>query len=58
MGFTKAQMDERFSDIGEFIGQPARTYSSGMFVRLAMEFSKLCIDFIVEENRHEAIGGA
>ena len=41
MGFSKAQMDERFdeiaafADIGEFIDQPVRTYSSGMFVRLA-----------------------
>jgi len=40
-GFTKQQMDERFdaiaafANIGEFIDQPVRTYSSGMFVRLA-----------------------
>lgn len=41
MGFTQAQMETRFddiaafADIGEFIDQPVRTYSSGMFVRLA-----------------------
>lgn len=41
MGFTRAQMDDRFddidafADIGQFIDQPVRTYSSGMFVRLA-----------------------
>ncbi|MFS2033158.1 ABC transporter ATP-binding protein [Polaromonas sp. CT11-55] len=40
-GFTKADMDARFdriasfADIGEFIDQPVRTYSSGMYVRLA-----------------------
>jgi len=41
MGLSKAEMDARFddiaafADIGEFIDQPVRTYSSGMFVRLA-----------------------
>lgn len=41
MGCTKAEMDARlsdiltFADIGEFIEQPVKTYSSGMFARLA-----------------------
>ncbi len=45
MGYTKAQMEERvdsiieFADIGEFIDQPVRTYSSGMFARLAFAVS-------------------
>jgi len=41
IGLTKEEMDARFediaafADIGEFIDQPVRTYSSGMFARLA-----------------------
>ncbi|MCL5023584.1 MAG: ABC transporter ATP-binding protein [Nitrospirae bacterium] len=41
MGMSREEMDERFPDIeafaeiGEFIGQPVKTYSSGMYVRLA-----------------------
>jgi len=45
MGFTHAQMEEKvdailaFADIGEFIHQPVKMYSSGMFARLAFSVS-------------------
>ena len=41
LGLSRSQVDERldailaFADIGRFINQPVKTYSSGMFVRLA-----------------------
>lgn len=45
MGLSREEMAARFddiaafADIGEFIDQPVRTYSSGMFVRLAFATS-------------------
>lgn len=41
IGFTKEEIDAKlqdildFADIGDFVYQPVKTYSSGMFVRLA-----------------------
>lgn len=45
IGFTREEMDAKiediisFADIGDFIHQPVKTYSSGMFARLAFAVS-------------------
>ena len=45
LGFQRAEVDrrfdeiERFAEIGEFIDQPVKTYSSGMYVRLAFSLA-------------------
>lgn len=49
LGLSKAEIDARFdeiaafADIGEFIEQPVKTYSSGMYVRLAFAV-QACVD--------------
>jgi len=57
IGLSREEIDERFddicafADIGEFIEQPVKTYSSGMFVRLAFSI-QANVDpeiFIVDE---------
>jgi len=45
MGYTREEMQQKldeilkFADIGDFIRQPVRTYSSGMFARLAFSIA-------------------
>ncbi len=57
LGVTRREMEGRFdevasfADIGSFIDQPVKTYSSGMFARLAFAVA-LCVDpdiLIVDE---------
>ncbi len=47
MGYSKEEMDEKvddilsFADIGDFAKQPVKSYSSGMFVRLAFALATI-----------------
>jgi ABC-type multidrug transport system ATPase subunit len=57
LGFSREEMEQRFdeiaafADIGDFMDQPVKLYSSGMFVRLAFAV-QACLEpdvFIVDE---------
>jgi lipopolysaccharide transport system ATP-binding protein len=57
LGFSKAELDKKFeeiasfADIGQFLDQPVKTYSSGMLVRLAFSV-QMAVDpalFIIDE---------
>jgi ABC-type polysaccharide/polyol phosphate transport system ATPase subunit len=57
MGFNRKEMDQRlidiaeFAQIGEFLDQPVKTYSSGMYMRLAFS-AAINVDpdiFIIDE---------
>ena len=57
LGFSKAEVDERFediaafADIGQFLEQPVKTYSSGMMLRLAFSV-QMAVEptvFIIDE---------
>ena len=61
MGFTKEQMDEKlqeildFADIGDFVHQPVKSYSSGMFVRLAFALYVAMDPSATSSSRRSAI---
>ena len=64
MGFTRAQTEEllpeieRFAEIGDFIYQPVKTYSSGMYVRLAFSIAISAAPDILIIDETLAVGDA
>ena len=62
LGLSKEEIDTRFddiaafADIGEFIEQPVKTYSSGMFVRLAFAVNIMSQPEIMIVDEALAIG--
>ncbi len=64
MGLSRETMDERFedivsfADIGAFIDQPVKTYSSGMYVRLAFACAINMIPDILIVDEALAVGDA
>jgi lipopolysaccharide transport system ATP-binding protein len=64
MGLSREEMDQRFediasfADIGEFIDQPVRMYSSGMYVRLAFSVAVNVDPEILVVDEALAVGDA
>jgi lipopolysaccharide transport system ATP-binding protein len=64
LGFSSVQIDERFdaiaafADIGDFIDQPVKTYSSGMMVRLAFAVSTCLEPEVLIVDEALAVGDA
>jgi len=64
MGFSGAETEdllpeiERFAEIGAFIHQPVKTYSSGMYVRLAFSIAISASPQILIIDEALAVGGA